>query len=74
MLDGELVQPIPTDYIEGGVPTFDYVRDRIERRAAVADGSIEPAPETASIDEQIAERDPAARDKLEEIRRSLRKE
>ncbi|MDQ0380295.1 hypothetical protein [Amycolatopsis thermophila] len=50
------------------------MRDRIERRAAVADGSIQLAPETTSIEEQIAERDRAARDKLEEIRRSLRKE
>lgn len=74
VLEGELVQPIPTDYTDEGVPTFDYVRDRIERRSAIADGSIELAPETASVDEQIAKRDKAARDKLEEIRRSLRGE
>jgi phage shock protein A len=75
VLEGELVQPIPADYSEDGVPSFDYVRDRIERRAAVADGATELAGESKdSIDEQIAERDRAARDKLAEIRRSLRGE
>ncbi|MTD57246.1 hypothetical protein [Amycolatopsis pithecellobii] len=62
------------DYTEGGVPTFDYVRDKIEHRSAVADGMTELSGDTASVDEQIAERHRAAKDKLAEIRRSLRDE
>jgi phage shock protein A len=64
------------DY-EGGVPTFDYVRDRIEGRFATSVGATELAGETAegrSIDEQLAERDRAAREKLEQLRRSMRGE
>ena len=63
------------DYTESGVPGFDFVRDRIENRFATALGSTELAgetPEAAALDEQIAERDKAARGKLDEIRRSLR--
>jgi phage shock protein A len=74
VIEGELVPPIPVDYTETGVPTFDYVRDRIERRAATADGATELAGEPTSIDEQIAERDRAAREKLDQIRRSMRGE
>jgi phage shock protein A len=65
------------DYTEGGVPTFDYVRDRIEGKYATSAGSQELASETPrgkSIDEQMAERDQAGRDKLEEIRRQMRGE
>lgn len=65
------------DYTEAGVPDFDYVRDRIENRFATATGATELAegtPEAASLDDQLAERDRAARQRLEQIRRSMGKE
>jgi phage shock protein A len=62
------------DYNEAGLPTFEHVRDRIENRFAVATGAAELAGDPSSIDEQLAERERAAREKLESIRRSLRDE
>jgi phage shock protein A len=64
-----------TDYTEDGVPTFDFVRDRIEQRAGTAIGAAELAGETPqgkSADEQLAEREQAGRDRLEQIRRAMR--
>ncbi|MFC0106391.1 hypothetical protein [Kibdelosporangium aridum] len=82
IIDAEIVDTPPVkapefDYTDGGVPTFDYVRDRIENRMATSIGANELAegmPEAKSIDEQMAEREQAGRDKLEEIRRQLRGE
>ncbi|OLF18739.1 hypothetical protein [Actinophytocola xanthii] len=81
-IDAEIVEEPPpaapetaTGYTEGGVPTFDYVRDQIERRAATSTGAEELAAESQqgrTIDQQLAERDKAGRDKLEEIRRAMR--
>ncbi|PXY29917.1 hypothetical protein DI005_33505 [Prauserella sp. PE36] len=65
------------DYTEGGVPNFDYVRDRIENRFATSIGSTELAestPEGRTLDEQLAERERAGKERLEQIRRSMRKE
>lgn len=62
------------DYDERGVPSFDHVRDKIERRAATSVGMGELAagtPQGRSIEEQEAERAEAAKAKLEEIRRSM---
>lgn len=62
------------DYDEHGVPSFDYVRDRIEGRHAVSQGSAELAdatPEGRSVEDQFTERERAAKAKLEEIRRSM---
>jgi len=76
--DAEIVEdPIPTGYTDAGVPTFDYVRDQIENRHATSVGATELADESAqgrTVDQQMAERDKAGRDKLEEIRRSMRGE
>jgi len=66
--------PAP-DYNSAGVPSLDYVRDKIEGRYAHSLGSTELAqetPEARSFEEQAAKREEAARDKLAEIRRSLR--
>ncbi len=66
--------PAP-DYSTAGVPSLDYVRDKIEGRYAHSLGASELAegiPEVRSFEEQAAKREEAARDKLEEIRRSLR--
>ena len=67
------------DYTETGVPTFDYVRDRIENRFTTSVGATEVAglggeQDVASLDKKLAARDQAARDKLAEIRRSMRRE
>jgi phage shock protein A len=62
------------DYTDEGVPTFDFVRSRIEGRAATAEGRSEldaETPEGRSLAQQEADRDAAARDKLAEIRRSM---
>jgi phage shock protein A len=84
VLEGEIVEdstPAPVvpqgDYTDAGVPTFDYVRDRIEGRIGTSIGAGELAaesPQGKSIDEQMAERDKAGRDKLAEIRRAMRGE
>ena len=65
----------PADYNEAGVPSLDFVRDKIEGRYGRSLGSTELAqetPEARSFEEQAAKREEAARDKLAEIRRSLR--
>jgi hypothetical protein len=68
------VAPPPMDYDEHGVPTLDYVRDKIEGRYATSLGAAELVEDTAaarSVEQQEADRAAKARDKLEEIRRSL---
>ncbi|MDL5154386.1 hypothetical protein [Actinomycetospora termitidis] len=65
---------ITPDYTADGVPTFDFVRDRIEQRAATAEGAGEldaATPEGQDLAQREADREEAARAKLEEIRRSL---
>ncbi|WP_235926515.1 PspA/IM30 family protein [Actinokineospora pegani] len=65
------------DYTEGGVPSFDYVRSRIEGRSATAEGSQELAglggsgPDVKSLDEELDKRKKAGADKLAEIRKSM---
>lgn len=69
-----ITAPAP-DYSEAGVPSLDFVRDKIEGRHARALGATELAettPEVRSFEKQAAEREKAAADKLEELRRSLR--
>lgn len=63
-----------TGYTKAGEPTLDFVRDKIEKRAAVAIGAEELAsamPESRDLDDLLAERDKAAQAKLEEIRKSM---
>jgi phage shock protein A len=65
----------PGDYTEAGVPTFDFVRDRIENRVATSIGSQElsdATPEGKAVEDQFEARKKAGLDKLEEIRRSMR--
>jgi hypothetical protein len=72
--------PLPDpDYSEGGVPSFDFVRDKIENRYTTSQGSAELAGlgtdnTVDSLDKKIADRDQAAKDRLAEIRRSMRGE
>jgi phage shock protein A len=81
-IDAEIVDdpppPPPTtlgDYDEAGVPTFDYVRDQIENRYATSTGANELAgesPQGRTVDEELAAREQAGRDRLEEIRRAMK--
>ena len=62
-------------YTEDGVPTFEHVRETIERRSTTAAGYeelVSESPEGQDRAEREAKHDSDARDKLEEIRRSLR--
>lgn len=64
----------PPDYNAAGVPSLDFVRDKIEGRYAQSLGSTELAeetPEARSVAKQAADREEAARERLEAIRRSL---
>ncbi|CAM3138268.1 PspA domain-containing protein [Prescottella defluvii] len=63
------------DYTEAGVPMFDRVRDRIEERFGTALGSEELERESRAgrdLDEQWQAREKAGRDRLDEIRRSMK--
>jgi phage shock protein A len=88
-VDGEIVEetataalavPAPSlpdpDYGETGVPSFDFVRDKIENRYTTSVGSAEVAglgtEHTAeALDKKIADREQAGKDRLAEIRRSM---
>lgn len=64
----------PPDYDQRGVPSFDHVRSKIEGRFATSLGATELAedtPEGRTLADQEAEREKAAKAKLDEIRRSL---
>lgn len=76
-LDTPLPVVAPSDYTEAGVPTFDYVRDRIETKVGTGIGAAELAdatPEGKAVEDQFEARKKAGLDKLEEIRRSMRKD
>jgi phage shock protein A len=65
---------VPADYTDRGVPTLDYVRDKIEGRYATSVGMEELTAQTQqgrSLEDQEAKRKEAADAKLEEIRRSM---
>ncbi|GGS22252.1 hypothetical protein [Actinokineospora fastidiosa] len=69
--------PPQGDYDESGVPSLDYVRDKIEGRFATSTGATELAEaghEAAEIDKRLAEREKAGADRLAEIRRAMRGE
>ncbi|WP_280466671.1 hypothetical protein [Nocardia cyriacigeorgica] len=62
-------------YSTGGVPTFESVRDKVEQRYGTAQGMGEldrQTPAGRSADEQWQAREEAARERLEQIRKSLR--
>ncbi len=66
----------PTGYVDG-VPTFDFVRDKIEGRYATAMGTTELADESEagrSLAQQEEDREAAARARLDEIRKSLHRD
>jgi hypothetical protein len=62
-------------YSPGGVPTFESVRDKVEQRFGTAQGMSELDRQTTagrSADEQWEAREKAARERLDQIRKSLR--
>lgn len=62
-------------YTPGGVPTFESVREKIETRYGTAIGATELAaetPEGRSVEEQYEERQRAAAERVEQIRRAMR--
>jgi hypothetical protein len=82
VIDGEIVEDEavrpaapPGDYTPDGVPTFEHVRDRVESRIATSAGAGELAaatPEAETAEDRFEARQRAGRDRLEEIRRSMR--
>ena len=69
--------PEETGATQGGVPTFESVREKIETRYGTAVGSSELAsetPEGREVEEQYEARQRAAHDRLEQIRASMRNE
>jgi phage shock protein A len=71
---GDVTEP---GYTEDGVPTFEHVRETIERRSATAAGYeelVSESPEGRERAEREADHAAAAREKLEAIRRSVRGE
>jgi hypothetical protein len=61
-------------YSPGGVPTFESVRDKVEQRFGNAQGMGEldrQTPAGRSADEQWEAREKAARERLDQIRKSL---
>lgn len=72
---GSATPTVPvTDYTNAGVPTLDYLHEKVEKRYATSLGSTELARDTAAgrtMAEQQAERARLAAEKLEEIRKSL---
>lgn len=68
------VAPVETGYTAGGVPTFDYAREKIETRYGTAIGATELAAETRegrSVEEQYEARQKAAAERLAQIRESM---
>ena len=64
-------EALDTGYTPGGVPTFESVREKIERRYGTAIGAAELAaetPEGRTADEQYEQRQRAAAERLAQIR------
>lgn len=83
---GTVVPPVPVPpagipapptiggYSPSGVPTFESVRDKVEQRFGTAQGMGEldrQTPAGRSAEEQFAAREKAARERLEQIRKSV---
>ena len=69
--------PEEPGYTAEGVPTFDSVREKIEKRYQTSLGGAEldaESPEGRSVAEQYDRRQQAAADRLAQIRESMRKD
>ncbi len=63
-------------YSESGVPTFESVRDKVEHRFGTAQGMGEldsQTPAGRSVEEQWEAREKTARERLDRIRKSVRR-
>lgn len=64
-------------YDSSGVPTFESVREKIETRYETSIGAAEldaETPEGRDVEQQYEERQRAAAERLDEIRRSMRED
>jgi phage shock protein A len=70
----EPVEPADTGFTDGGVPTFESVREKIETRYGTAIGAAEldaDTPEGRTVEEMYDARQRAAADRLAQIRESM---
>jgi phage shock protein A len=61
-------------YTSSGIPTFESVRDKIEKRYETSIGAAEldaESPEGRDVEQQYAERQRAAAERLAQIRKSM---
>lgn len=66
---------VEADYTTSGVPTFESVRDKVEKRYETSIGAAEldaESPEGRDIEEQYQARQRAAAERLARIRESMR--
>lgn len=66
--------PTDPDFDQAGVPTFDSVREKIEGRYQTSIGAQEldaETPEGRSVEKQYQDRQRAAAERLEQIRKSM---
>lgn len=64
-------------YDSSGVPTFESVREKIETRYETSIGAAEldaETPEGRDVEQQYEERQRAAAERLDEIRKSMRED
>ena len=69
-----IAAPVDTGYSASGVPTFDFVREKIETRYGASIGAAEldaETPEGRTIEEQYDARNKAAAERLAQIRESM---
>ena len=68
-------EPQPdTGYDDSGVPTFESVREKIEGRYQTSVGAQEldaETPEGRAVEQQFEDRQRAAADRLDQIRKSM---
>src|SRR5436189_2906757 len=67
-------EPVDTGYTQGGVPTFESVREKIETRYGTAIGANELDAETPAgrgVEQQYDARQRAAAERLAQIRESM---
>lgn len=73
--DATTPDPVDTGYTQGGVPTFEAVREKIETRLGTAIGSAEldaESPQGKDAELQYEQRQRAAAERLAQIREAMR--
>lgn len=75
-MPGDQTSPDP-GYDSKGLPTFEFVREKIESRFGAAQGAGEldaESPEGRSVESEFEERQRAAAERVAQIRESMRSE